>query len=217
MTNSNDADTVLLQKYGELCKASKNNPLLIDLLTWVDARASQSMSSYSPAGGRAYYFALVRVLGFLLTNYLDPERPFMPSKLPRLLNHFDEAENLAKGEAQLQFQLTCGDNPLGVIARCWRFGLDDELSNVLRKLHIELKHVSQDFKVFQNWRSNQGKQWLTQVRDAIGHPLSYSNAQKKEIEEYYELHKLVAQALKPDSGASLQLREQMEQILLAPL
>jgi hypothetical protein len=141
----------------------------------------------------------------------------MPSKLPRLLNHFDDAENLAKGEEQLQFQLTCGDNPLGVIARCWRFGLDNELSTVLRKLHIELKLVSQDFKVFENWRSSQGKQWLKQVREAIGHPLSYSDVQKKEIEKYYRQHMTLAQDLKPDSGVSLQLFEKMEQILLSPL
>jgi len=209
-------DTEILQKYDALCKSSKGNPLLSELLTWVDARASNSLSDYSPARRRAYYLAMVRVLGFLLTNYLDIEHDIAPSEVKRLRRHFDEAERLAGSDKELQFQLTCSNDPTGIIARCWRFDFDNELSNVLRELHSELKVVAGDFQAFEAWRQASGRQKLERFRIALRHRLSYSDAEKEEIKAFYGQHNTLAQALSPDADTSFQLREQMEKKLLSP-
>jgi hypothetical protein len=74
MKNPPKSDIAFLQMHEELLRSSRENPLLTDLLKWVDARAIQLLPNYSPARGRAYNLALIRVVGFLLANYLDPAR-----------------------------------------------------------------------------------------------------------------------------------------------
>jgi predicted NACHT family NTPase len=163
------------------------NEKLQQFLKWVDEKARAVEVSYKLAAIRAFYFTLVLAQ--------DLTRSFAQVLAPALTSTLDIAI-IEEPELLLNFK-----------------ELRNQLPDSSRK----------NRENFQQWWQANGQAWTEQLRAEmieyhnIGHDWQFSDAQKEQLQQYYDANKLLVDCLNSDCYVSRKVRQEIEETLLLPI
>jgi predicted NACHT family NTPase len=243
LTNADDLVQLMKQHVDALLAEDEK---LQKFLYWVDEKSCSVKAPYKPAAVRAFYFVFDRHLDLKfrlnpdgniepyldLDLYLDLVLRFKPD---RQLN-FDRNLDLSL-DLNIDLVLSNRDGNLDLapilnrilnIAR--KFNSDkfnSELQDKLQQLEAHLPHVhfpdaSNNRKKFQSWWEANGQAWTEQFRAVmiehrnIGHDWQFNDSQKKLLQQYYDVNKLLVDCLNSDCYVSREVRQDIEDTLLSP-
>jgi dsRNA-specific ribonuclease len=182
---------------------------LQQLLTWVNQKALSVDSSYEPAKVRAFYLALIRVLGFDFAKAFDDptrRRSFACS----FTSVFDRTRGLA---LSLAFDFDAKNVLLCLLA----LDLEPQLKKAMEELEAELPDPDEEAERFNEWRKTKGQAWVEKLTSLIGYNLQFSEPQKDLLKEYYKANKSLVEELNSGCQVSKAVRQEIEETLLLPV
>jgi dsRNA-specific ribonuclease len=182
---------------------------LQQLLTWVSQKALSVDSSYEPAKVRAFYLALIRVLGFDFAKaFYDPTR--RRSFARSFTSVFDRTRGLA---LHLAFDFDAKNVLLCLLA----LDLEPQLKQAMQELEAELPDPDEEAERFDEWRKTRGQAWVEKITGLIGYNLQFSEPQKDLLKEYYKANKSLVEELNSGCQVSKAVRQEIEETLLLPV
>ncbi|MFB2969203.1 ribonuclease III domain-containing protein [Aerosakkonema sp. BLCC-F183] len=206
--NADEATQVLWQMKGEIDSLVNDNEEFQKLLTWVKQKSLPVDSSYKPRKVRAFYLALIRILGSAFARNFDPTRG--GSQARQFATNFSRANDIANDIAlDLAFKANPHLSPANVLASISVINFEPELKQALQKLQAEMPDPKEEKESFDTWRKANGENWLKELRLAIGHNLQFSDKQKDLLKQYYDANKLLLECI----GAANVTSEVKEEIL----
>lgn len=184
------------------------------LLTWVNEKAISVEGSYKPAKVRAFYFALVGILGRAFFRNFDPTRSKAKDRnqARQFALSFNRAHDLA---LDLAFELNHNTDPGNILIPIFSLDIEPRLKQVLQQLQAELPNPKEDKEKFEDWRQDKGQDWVEEIKDAIGHDLQFSEQQKELLKQYYDANKLLIDCIYKAEVAP-EVREEILETLFLP-
>jgi predicted NACHT family NTPase len=198
---------------------------LQQFLKWVDEKARSVNVPYTPGAVRAFYFGLS--LGS--PEIHCPELGFNDSLSEKLDLTFQFDGCLENNPidfsvdycfaATLAHALNKSIDPDFVVP-C--FEIDSALQQSLQKLEKEIPDWRDEIH-FQRWHEEESDTWTEQLREVLmeyrnlGHDWQFSDAQKKQLQQYYKANELLVDCLNSDCYVSREVRQEIEETLLLPI
>ncbi|MCA1991368.1 MAG: hypothetical protein LDL41_04865 [Coleofasciculus sp. S288] len=180
------------------------------LLTWVNEKAIAVEGSYKPVKVRAFYLALVGILGRAFVRNFDPTRS--KAKARQFTLSFNRAHDLA---LDLAFQLNHNTDTGSILVPIFALDIEPRLKQILQQLQAELPNPKEDKEKFEDWRQDKGQDWVNEIKDAIGHNLQFSEQQKELLKQYYDANKLLMECIYKAEVAP-EVREDILETLFLP-
>ncbi|HEY9710121.1 MAG TPA: hypothetical protein V6D48_18080, partial [Oculatellaceae cyanobacterium] len=212
MMNSGEVAEKLRQIKREADALVAKDEKLQQLLTWINNKSSSVEPYYKPAKVRAFYLALVRLLGLAFVRNFDPTRG--GAKARQFALSFNRAREVA---LDLAFNHNPNLDPANVLVSVFALDVNPELKQALQKLQAELPDPKADRKGFEAWRQDNGQAWFEEIRNLLGHDLQLSDAQKDLLKQYYDANKLLVECLNSARYVSEEVRQEIEEALLLPV
>jgi hypothetical protein len=210
LMNSDEAAEQLWQMKQKADALIAENEEFQQLLTWVNEKAISVEGSYKPAKVRAFYFALIRILGLAFVSNFDPTRS--SGKARRFTLSFNRAHDLA---LDLAFELNHNTDPENILIPIFALDIEPRLKQVLQQLQAELPNPKEDKEKFEDWRQDKGQDWVEEIKDAIGHDLQFSEQQKELLKQYYKANKSLIDEIYKAKVAT-EVREEILETLFLP-
>jgi dsRNA-specific ribonuclease len=182
---------------------------LQQLLTWVSQKALSVDSSYEPAKVRAFYLALIRVLGFDFAKAFDD-----PSRRRSFARSFTSVFDRSRG---LALNLAFDFDPKNVLLCLLALDIEPKLKQAMEELEAELPDPDEEAERFDEWRKTKGQAWVEKITGLIGYNLQFSEAQKDLLKEYYKANKSLVEELNSGCQVSKAVRQEIEETLLLPV
>ena len=188
---------------------------LQQLLTWINNKSFCVEPNHKQAFVRAFYLALIRLLGLAFVRNFDPARG--GSKARQFALSFNRARNIARDIAlDLAFNANPNSDPANVLVSVFVLDLEPELKQVLQKLESELPDPKEERDKFEVWRKAKGQDWLKEIITVLGHDLQFTDEQKELLKEYYDANKLLLECLNSASNLAPEVREKILESLFLP-
>jgi dsRNA-specific ribonuclease len=215
LRNSDEAAEQLWQMKQQADALVAENEEFQQLLTWVNEKAISVEGSYKPAKVRAFYFALVGILGRAFVRNFDPTRSKAKDRnqARQFVLSFNRAHDLA---IELAFELNHNTDPGNILIPIFALDLEPRLKQVLQQLQAELPNPKEDKEKFEDWRQDKGQDWVEEIKDAIGHDLQFSEQQKELLKQYYNANKLLMDYINKASNVAPEVREEILETLFLP-
>ncbi len=182
---------------------------LQQLLTWVSQKALSVDSSYEPAKVRAFYLALIRVLGFDFAKAFDD-----PTRRRSFARSFTSVFDRSRG---LALNLAFDFDPKNVLLCLLALDIEPKLKQAMEELEAELPDPDEEAERFDEWRKTKGQAWVEKITGLIGYNLQFSEAQKDLLKEYYKANKSLVEELNSGCQVSKAVRQEIEETLLLPV
>jgi dsRNA-specific ribonuclease len=182
---------------------------LQQLLTWVSQKALSVDSSYEPAKVRAFYLALIRVLGFDLAKAFDD-----PTRRRSFARSFTSVFDRSRG---LALNLAFDFDPKNVLMCLLALDIEPRLKQAMEELEAELPDPDEEAERFDEWRKTKGQAWVEKITGLIGYNLQFNEAQKDLLKEYYKANKSLVEELNSGCQVSKAVRQEIEETLLLPV
>ena len=182
---------------------------LQQLLTWVSQKALSVDSSYEPAKVRAFYLALIRVLGFDFAKAFDD-----PTRRRSFARSFTSVFDRSRG---LALNLAFDFDPKNVLLCVLALDIEPKLKQAMQELEAELPDPDKEAEKFNEWRKTKGQAWVEKITGLIGYNLQFSEAQKDLLKEYYKANKSLVEELNSGCQVSKAVRQEIEETLLLPV
>jgi dsRNA-specific ribonuclease len=212
MMNSNEVAEKLRQMNQEADALVAEDEKLQQLLTWINKKSLSVEPYYKPAKVRAFYLALVRLLGLAFVRNFDPTRS--GAKARQFALSFNRAREVA---LDLAFNHNSNLDPANVLVCVFALDVEPELKQALQRLQAELPDPKADREGFEAWRQANGQAWFEEIRNLLGHDLQLSDAQKDLLKQYYDANKLLVECLNSARQVSEAVRQEIEETLLLPV
>lgn len=214
LMNSDEAADQLWQMKQKADALVAENEEFQQLLTWVNEKAISVEGSYKPAKVRAFYFALVGILGRAFFRNFDPTRSKAKDRnqARQFALSFNRAHDLA---LDLSFELNHNTDTGNILVPIFALDIEPRLKQVLQKLQAELPNPKEDKEKFEDWRQDKGQDWVEEIKDAIGHDLQFSEQQKELLKQYYDANKLLIDCIYKAKVAT-EVREEILETLFLP-
>jgi dsRNA-specific ribonuclease len=208
LMNSDEAAEQLWQMKQQADALVAENEEFQQLLTWVNEKAIAVEGSYNPAKVRAFYFALVGILGRAFVRNFDPTRSKAKDRnqARQFALSFNRAHDLA---IELAFELNHNTDPGKILIPIFALDLEPRLKQLLQQLQAELPDPKEDKEKFEDWRQNKGQDWVEEIKDAIGHDLQFSEQQKELLKQYYDANKLLIDCIYKASNVPPEVKEEI--------
>jgi dsRNA-specific ribonuclease len=182
---------------------------LQQLLTWVNQKALSVDFSYEPPKVRAFYLALIRVLGFDFAKAFDD-----PTRRRSFARSFTSVFDRTRGLAlHLAFDFDAKNVLLCLLA----VDLEPQLKQAMQELEAELPDPDEEAERFDEWRKTRGQAWVEKITGLIGYNLQFSEPQKDLLKEYYKANKSLVEELNSGCQVSKAVRQEIEETLLLPV
>ena len=214
LMNSDEAAEHLWQMKQKADALVAENEEFQQLLTWVNKKAISVEGSYKPVKVRAFYLALIRILGFAVVSKFDPTRSKAKDRneARQFALSFKRAHDLA---LDLAFQLNHNTDTGNILVPIFALDIEPRLKQVLQQLQAELPNPKEDKEKFEDWRQDKGQDWVEEIKDAIGHELQFSEQQKELIKQYYNANKSLIDEIY-EAEVTPEVREEILKTLFLP-
>lgn len=214
--NSSQAVELLRQMKQKADALVAGNDKLQQLLVWINKKSAAVEPSDRQTKIRAFYLAIVRLLGLGFVRNFDPVRSSASTRQFAL--SFERAGKIARDVAlDLAFKRNPKSDPANVIVSILALDLEPELKRSLQKLQDELPHPKHEKVRFEEWRQANGQYWVEKISDLLGYDLHFSQQQKELLKEYYAANLLLVECLNSASNVSREVRQEIEDTLLLPI
>ncbi len=207
----NADEATLWQKKAEADALIANNEKLQELLTWVNKKSLQTEPHYQPVKVRAFYLALIWLLGLTFARKLDPN--CSPGKARRFFSCFNRACDVV---LDIAFFDNPNIDPANVIVSIFALELEPELKQALQQIQAELPDLDKEKYRFEDWRQNNGQDWIDQIRNILGHDLQLNDDQRDLLKQYYNANRCLVEELNSNSNITRPVREEIENTLFLP-
>jgi dsRNA-specific ribonuclease len=188
-----------------------NDEKLQELLTWIEEKCRVVRYSYKQAKLRAFYLAIIRLLGIAIVRNFDPSRG--GSKARHFVSSFNRARDFA---LDLAFNYNPNLNPANVLVTLFALELEPELKRVLQELEAEIPEPKEEKEGFEEWRQARGLDWAKKIEAAIGFDLNFTKSQKDLLKEYYNANKLLEECIDRVAELSPETRDAIEKTMFLP-
>ena len=214
LMNSDEAADQLWQMKQQADALVAENEEFQQLLTWVNEKANSVEGSYKPVKVRAFYFALVGILGRAFARNFDPTRSKAKDRnqARQFALSFNRAHDLA---LDLAFELNHNADTGNILVPIFALDIEPRLKQVLQQLQAELPNPKEDKEKFEDWRQDKGQDWVEEIKDAIGHELQFSEQQKELIKQYYNANKSLIDEIY-EAEVTPEVREEILETLFLP-
>lgn len=214
--NSSEAVELLRQMKQKADALVAGDDKLQQLLVWINKKSAAVEPSDRQTKIRAFYLAIVRLLGLGFVRNFDPVRSSASTRQFAL--SFERAGKIARDVAlDLAFKRNPKSDPANVIVSIFALDLEPELKRSLQKLQDELPHPKHEKARFEEWRQAKGRYWIENISDLLGYDLHFSQQQKELLKEYYDANLLLVECLNSASDVSREVRQEIEDTLLLPI
>jgi len=207
----NADEATLWQKKAEADALIANNEKLQELLKWVYKKSRQIEPDYQPVKVRAFYLALIWLLGLTFARKVDPN--CSPGKARRFFSCFNRACDVALDIAFFDNPKT---DPANVIVSVFALELEPELKQALQQIKAELSDLDKEKDCFEDWRQNNGQDWIDKIRKILGHDLQLDDEQRNLLKKYYQENRCLLEEMNSNSNLSRPVREEIENTLFLP-
>jgi dsRNA-specific ribonuclease len=211
LMNSDEAAEQLWQMKQKADALVPENEEFQQLLTWVNKKSLSVEGSYKPVKVRAFYLALVGILGRTFVRNFDPTRS--SAKARQFALSFNRAHDLA---LDLAFELNHNTDPGNILIPIFALDIEPRLKQVLQQIQAEFPNPKKDKEKFEAWRQDKGQDWVEEIKDAIGHDLQFSEQQKELLKQYYDANKLLIDCINNASNVAPEVREEILETLFLP-
>lgn len=216
VTNSNEAAELLRQMKQKVDALVAEDKKLQQLLTWINNKCSAVDSTYKPIKVRAFYLALVRLLGLGLVSNFDPTRS--SAKARQFALSFNRAKDIAHDVAlDVAFKRNPNTDPANVIVSVFTLEFEPELKLVLQQLQTELPNPKLEREKFEEWRQAQGQLWIKKISKLLNCDLEFTQQEKELLKRYYNANLLLMECLNSATHVSQEVRQEIIDNLLLPL
>lgn len=219
LMNSDEAAEQLWQRKQQADARVADDEEFQQLLTWVNEKSLSVEGSYKPAKVRAFYLALVRILGRAFVRKFDPTRTKAKERndAHQFALSFNRAHDLA---LDLAFKLNHNTNPENILVPIFALDIEPGLKQLLQQLQEQLQaefpDLKEEKKGFETWRQDNGQAWVEKIKEAIGHDLQFSEQQKELLKQYYNDNKLLMDRINQASNVDREVREEILETLFLP-
>jgi dsRNA-specific ribonuclease len=214
--DSDEATEILRQMKQKVDAIVAEDEKLQQLLIWINKKCLSIEPAYKPIKFRAFYLALVRLLGLGLIRNFDPTRGSASAR--QFAQSFDRARNIARDLAlDVAFKRNPNTDPANVIVSIFTLDLEPELKLVLQKLQDELPDPKEEKERFEEWRQTNGRYWVEKITKLLGCDLQFSQQQKQLLKDYYDANLLLVEYLASNCNISQEVRQEIEDTLLLPI
>lgn len=184
---------------------------LQELLSWIEGKSRAVKHYYKPVKLRAFYLAIIRLLGIAVVRNFDPGRG--GSKARHFVSSFNRGRAFA---LDLAFNSNPNLNPANVLVTIFALDIEPELKGVLQELEAEIKEPMGEKESFEKWRQACGLDWTKKIEAAIGFDLNFSKSQKDLLKEYYNANKLLEECIDRVAELPPEMREAIEETMFLP-
>jgi len=201
----NADEATLLQKKAEADALIANNEKLQELLTWVYEKSLQVEPDYQPVKVRAFYLALIWLLGITFARKLDPN--CSPGKARQFFSCFNRACDVVLDIAFFDNSKTDQAN---VIVSVFALDFEPELKQALQQIKAELPDLDEEKERFEDWRQNNGQDWIDKIKNILGHDLQLDDEQRNLLKQYYNANRCLLEELNSNSNVTPTVREEIK-------
>jgi predicted NACHT family NTPase len=215
-----NGDTLLLLKQ-QIDAITAKDAELQQVLQWVSQKSCSVQAPYKPVAVRAFYLALVRVLGLSLARVHT--NPDSLSRIYHSAGSFPRAAALARKQSTNDLDLAFEVDLDVVLARVFTFNLEPELSQTLQQIQTQVPNPDEDRKRFNEWWQEEHQAWIEQLRAVripdfkVSQDGKLSKHLKKALKDYYEFNKYLVARLNISCQVTSEVRSQIEDTLLLPI
>lgn len=213
------ADELLLLMKQQIDMMVARDRKLQQLIIWINQKSHRVNLNCPQSAVRAFYLAIIRVLGLFFINTIDPNVNVNFAKIRNLIRHFKQTNSLINDtNTILTIRLTQGLDPAGIIAHILAFDFEPELKVLLQEFQLQILILENNINSFEKWRQDNGQIWIERLITAIGYNLQFSTEEKETLKQYYYAHNLLIKCLNRDScEVTGVVRQQIEDSLLLPI
>lgn len=201
----NADEATLWQKKAEADALIANNEKLQELLSWVNKKSLQVEPDYQPVKVRAFYLALIRLLGITFARKLDPN--CSPGKARQFFSCFNRACDVVLDIAFFDNPKT---DPANVIVSVFALDFEPELKQALQQIKAELPDLDEEKERFEDWRQNNGQDWIDKIKNILGHDLQLDDEQRNLLKQYYNANRCLLEELNSNSNVTPTVREEIK-------
>lgn len=201
----NADEATLLQKKAEADALIANNEKLQELLTWVYEKSLQVEPDYQPVKVRAFYLALIWLLGITFARKLDPN--CSPGKARQFFSCFNRACDVVLDIAFFDNSKTDQAN---VIVSVFALDFEPELKQALQQIKAELPDLDEEKERFEDWRQKNGQDWINKIKKILGHDLQLDDEQRNLLKQYYNANRCLLEELNSNSNVTPTVREEIK-------
>ncbi|OKH30598.1 hypothetical protein NIES2119_30605 [[Phormidium ambiguum] IAM M-71] len=185
---------------------------LQQLLSWIKLKSLSVRSDDKPAKVRAFYLAVVSLLGLPLVRNFDPNRA--SAKARQFATSFNRVREVA---LDLGFNLNPNTDPAYVLVSILAQDIDPQLKQTVQQLIAELPDPKEEREKFETWRQTNGLEWVAKLTDVLGIDFQLSDKQRELLKRYYSDNKLLLEYLNSVSNLTPTLRAEIEEGLFLPI
>ena len=233
MLDSADALLRLMKDQIDRTVALENR--LQQFLTWLINKSLSIKTSYKSAAVRAFYcdididnplkynIDIDVCLDDKLALDMDDNLEYNLNQdlnLIRTYNHINELVDMRDANAIYETFMQL-DEYLNLILE---INYDSRLNLALKDLKRQIPSPNDDLESLEEWlRWETRQKWMREFRDLmiehrnIGHDWQFSEAQKEQLQQYYNTNKLLVDCLNSDCYVSREVRREIEETLLLPI
>ncbi|MEQ9625101.1 NACHT C-terminal helical domain 2-containing protein [Coleofasciculus chthonoplastes] len=194
----NADEATLWQKKAEADALIANNEELQKLVTWVNKKSLKFEPHYQPVKVRAFYLALIWLLGLTFARKLDPN--CSPGKARQFFSCFNRACDVV---LDIAFFDNPNTDPANVIVSVFALDFEPELKQALQQIQAELPDLDEEKERFEDWRQNKGQDWIEEIRKILGHDLQLNNEQRNLLKQYYNANRCLLEELNSNSNVTV--------------
>lgn len=211
-------DELLLLMKRQIDALVVEDETLQQLLVWVNQKSLSAKIPYKLAEVRAFYLALVSVLGKAFVRTLHPNLHLNGAKARNFVRHFERARSLVDNpNVTIALNFSLGDDPAGILACVFGLNLEPQLKQALEQFQTQLPSPKNDLESFEKWRQANGQAWIVKLTAIIGHNLYLGEQEKELLKRYYYANQLLVECLTTEScEVTSTVREKIEDTLLLP-
>lgn len=210
--NSTEAAEKLRQMKYETDALVASDPQLQKLLTWIKQKSCSARPEYKPEKVRAFYLALIHLLGLAIVRNFEPERS--PGKARSFASSFIRARDVA---LDLAFNCNPNTDPANVLVSVFAQDLEPELKEILQQLIAELPDPKKHSEEFQAWRRKNGSVWVERIKNVLGFDFHLNDEQRDLLKDYYKANQLLVEYLDNSSSLEVAQREEIKKSLFLPI
>ena len=213
------ADTLLLLKR-QIDEIAAKDEQLQQILKWVSYKSRSVRAPYKPVALRAFYLALVRVLGLFLSRIHT--NPNSLSRLYHSAGSFARAASLTRQQATDVLDLAFEVDLDVVLARVFAFNLEPELSQTLQQIQAQMPNPDEDKERFNEWWQAENQAWIEQLKPVkipelnISYEGEFSKC-KNALKHYYKFNQYLIYRLNNSCNVTIAGRQEIEETLLLPI
>ncbi|HAJ59778.1 MAG TPA: histidine kinase [Cyanobacteria bacterium UBA8543] len=213
------ANTLLLLKQ-QIDEFAAKDEEMQQILKWVNQKSCSVKTHHTPVALRAFYLALVRVLGLFLGRIHT--NPNSLSRLYHSAGSFVRAASLARKQATDVLDITLDVDLDVVLARIFALDLEPELSQKLQQIQAQMPDPDEDKERFNEWWQAENQAWIEQLKPVRIPELNISydghfNKFKGMLKAYYKFNQYLVERLNNSCHVSSEVRTHIEDTLLLPI